>query len=194
MICPFRFLRPDSASDSQRSGRNAVLPCPLPVSGTESAKHQAGFTLLEIVTTMFLLGALAFPALTRYLDLGDAAFRHAAVAAVNEAQIRIDAKFAENLKKGMSCSEASADAANLGSTLMKASHGFVLQTITLLPEDETVRSREDGGTAVTVEVLGRSSAVENAGTLYAPSCSDEELKAELPPSEPMRPEQSVPGS
>lgn len=70
-------------------------------------RKQGGFTLIEIVMVLVLLGILSAVAVPKYFDLRDQAEAQAAKAFVAEYQSRLNAKFAmEILKNTNSCSQA----------------------------------------------------------------------------------------
>ena len=68
------------------------------------SKKQMGFTLIEIVMVLVLLGILSAVAVPKYFDLRDQAELQAAKATVAEFQARLNARFAQNLLKDMPCS------------------------------------------------------------------------------------------
>ena len=67
---------------------------------------QSGFTLIEIVMVLVLLGILSAVAVPKYFDLQKQAELRAGQAAVAEAQARVNALFAEALLKGATCTNA----------------------------------------------------------------------------------------
>ena len=76
-------------------------------------RTQAGFTLIDIVMVLVLLGILAAVAAPKYFDYQDAAEQRAALATVAEAQARLEATFSEKLLEGQSCVEAISYANNI---------------------------------------------------------------------------------
>ena len=71
------------------------------------SKKQMGFTLIEIVMVLVLLGILSAVAVPKYFDLRDTAEQKAAQAIVAEAQARINGAFASALlNDNKSCKDA----------------------------------------------------------------------------------------
>lgn len=70
------------------------------------SKKQMGFTLIEIVMVLVLLGILSAVAVPKYFDLQKQAEFNAAKATVAEYQARLNARFASALLDGNSCSDA----------------------------------------------------------------------------------------
>ena len=73
------------------------------------SKKQMGFTLIEIVMVLVLLGILSAVAVPKYFDLRDQAEMQAAKATVAELQARLNAHFASKLLDGHACSDATAE-------------------------------------------------------------------------------------
>ena len=73
--------------------------------------NNRGFTLIEIVMVLVLLGILAAVAIPKYYDLKESAEKASAQALVAEYQARLNGKFAyELVKTGSACSAARAAA------------------------------------------------------------------------------------
>ena len=94
------------------------------------SKKQMGFTLIEIVMVLVLLGILSAIAVPKYFDLRDKAEEKAMAAVAAEYQARLNAGFAQALLENNAC--ASARVAGL-----KVANG------------ETTTTGEDGSTTTT---------------------------------------------
>ena len=134
------------------------------------SKKESGFTLIEIVMVLVLLGILMAVAAPKYFDLQKEARQQATWAIVAEVQSRLNAQFATELLGGQACLTARENAVN---TLRKGKANEVkpdnTQTdawaVTITPETivETTTS-----VTVGVKWKGETAAIEKASIL--PEC------------------------
>lgn len=125
--------------------------------------NKRGFTLIEIVMVLVLLGILAAVAVPKYFDLKSKAEQQTAKAVAAEYQARINASFAEEILQDKSCSDAR-KAAITEANLMKdeTEHGF---TITELDNTDT--------TAKTLELkLNKDTVDFGPYTIAIPVCKE----------------------
>lgn len=89
--------------------------------------NKRGFTLIEIVMVLVLLGILAAVAIPKYYDLKTKAEEQTAKAVAAEFQARLNGSFADEILSGKACAtavtNALAEAKKLGS---ETNHGFKL--------------------------------------------------------------------
>ena len=69
-------------------------------------RGQQGFTLIEIISVLVILGILAAVAVPKYYDMQKEALQKAALGVVAESQARINLVFGQSLLQGKDCNTA----------------------------------------------------------------------------------------
>ncbi len=69
-------------------------------------RGQQGFTLIEIISVLVILGILAAVAVPKYYDMQKEALQKAALGVVAESQARINLVFGQSLLQGKDCDTA----------------------------------------------------------------------------------------
>lgn len=136
-----------------------------------------GFTLIEIVLVLVLIGILSSMAVPKYFDFQRQAEARAATSAIDEAQTRILSTFAEKLLSGVTCAQAAEAVSDVKTVADSVSgSGGVFGGWRINAPAIT-----EQGTAVTVTSLSSGNVYENIGKLILPSCLINDASAEPRP-------------
>ena len=98
---------------------------------------QSGFTLIEIVMVLVLLGILSAVAVPKYFDLQKQAEAKAAQAVGAEYQAQLNGKFAKGLLEGDSCATARKNAIAEANTMKLNGSTFTVTALDATTTDET---------------------------------------------------------
>lgn len=137
-------------------------------------RRNAGFTLIEIIAVLVLMGILAAVATPKFFDLGAGSKRLAAGTALNEAQVRINARFSRLMYAGLTCEDAVKSVNTLALVADKADGGEArFGSFLLSPAEKEI---PEEGLAVSVRMADDKDHVFQPGKLYVPACVKYENK------------------
>ena len=127
----------------------------------------AGFTLVEIVAVLVLLGILAAVAVPKFFDLSSDAEKKAAEAALMEAQVRINAGYSKAVYAGSTC-EAAVKKVNTLSLIGDAGTNKIGKFEFKLESGDEIAVAP--GTYVTLTATDSKRGYEKLGQLFVPTC------------------------
>lgn len=137
-------------------------------------RRDAGFTLIESIAVLVLMGILAAVATPKFFDLGAGSKRLAAGTALNEAQVRINARFSRLMYAGLTCEDAVKSVNTLALVADKADGGEArFGNFLLSPAEKEI---PEAGLTVSVRMADDKDHVFQPGSVYVPACVKYENK------------------
>lgn len=138
------------------------------------SKKQMGFTLIEIVMVLVLLGILSAVAVPKYFDLREQAEQRALDATAAELQSRIMAHFAQNLMSDTkpTCSDAVKDAISKTNGAQKDFETVNGWSLNSIKGENGTSEVAPGTTGKAKAIFTKTGKANQSRDLVLPTCND----------------------
>lgn len=137
-------------------------------------RRDTGFTLIEIIAVLVLMGILAAVATPKFFDLGAGSKRLAVETALNEAQVRINARYSRLIYAGLTCEDAVKSVNTLALVADKTEGDEArFGSFMLSPAEKEI---PEEGLSVSVRMADDKDHVFQPGSVYVPACVKYENK------------------